>query len=163
MIQNHTTIRPAAVADAGAIAEMANELSRLHGKPEDLYSAELIADQAFGAASLFSILVAERDGMLLGYAFFEDTFNSDNAARGLWLLDLFVRESARRQGIGQALLAAAARETLARGGTSLLWGVLSDNAEARAFYAGIGARDEDARILELDGEALTSLAQAARE
>jgi hypothetical protein len=41
--------------------------------------------------------------------------------------------------------------------------VLSDNAEARAFYAGIGARDEDARILELDGEALTSLAQAARE
>ncbi len=163
MIQNHATIRPAAAADAGAIAEMANELSRLHGKPDDLYSAELVAAQAFGEAPLFSILVAERDGMLVGYAFFEDTFNSDNAARGLWLLDLFVRESARRQGIGQGLLAAAARETLARGGKSLLWGVLSDNVDARAFYAGIGARDEDARILELDGEALTSLAQAAGE
>ncbi len=162
MIQNQATIRPAAAADAGAIAEMANELSRLHGKPDDLYSAELVAAQAFGEAPLFSILVAEHDGMLVGYAFFEDTFNSDNAARGLWLLDLFVRDSARRQGIGQGLLAAA-RETLARGGKSLLWGVLSDNADARAFYAGIGARDEDARILELDGEALTGLAQAAGE
>ena len=163
MIQNHTTIRPAAAADAGAIAEMANELSRLHGRPDDLYSAELVAAHAFGEAPLFSILVAERHGTLVGYAFFEDTFNSDNAARGVWLLDLFVREGARRQGIGQALLATAARETLARGGTSLLWGVISDNAGARAFYAGIGARDEDARILELDGEALTDLAQVARE
>ena len=110
-----------------------------------------------------SILVAERDGSLLGYAFFEDSFNSDNAARGVWLLDLFVRESARRHGIGQGLLAATARETLARGGKSLLWGVMSANAGARAFYAGIGARDDDARILELDGAALTELAQAARE
>ena len=163
MTQNHATIRPAAAADAGAIAEMANELNRLHGKPDDLYSAELVAKHAFGAVPLFSILVAEQDGALVGYAFLEDSFDSDNAARGVWLLDLFVRESARRHGIGQGLLAATARETLARGGTSLSWGVLSANSGARAFYAGIGARDEDARILELDGEALTGLAQAARE
>ncbi len=67
MTKNQATIRPAAAADAGAIAEMANELSRLHGKPDDLYSAELVAAHAFGAAPLFSILVAERDGTLVGY------------------------------------------------------------------------------------------------
>jgi hypothetical protein len=36
--------------------------------------------------------------------------------------------------------------------------VRSSNHEARAFYAGLGAHDEDARILELDRAALEALA-----
>ena len=165
MIQNHTAIRPAVRADAEAIAEMANELNRFHKNPDDLYSARLIEAEAFDGTPLFSVLVAERDGALAGYAFFQDCFNSEAAARGVWLLDLFVREPARRQGIGQDLLAAVARETVARGGMSLSWSVLSDNQGARVFYAELGARDGDAGILEfeLDGEALTGLARAARE
>ncbi len=47
MIQNRTTIRPAARADAAAMAEMANELNRLEGQPDDRYSAELVAELAF--------------------------------------------------------------------------------------------------------------------
>ncbi len=158
-------IRPAVRADADAIAEMANRLNRFHNNPDDLYSARLIEAEAFDGPPLFSVLVAECDGALAGYAFFQDCFNSEAAARGVWLLDLFVREPARRQGIGQDLLAAVARETVARGGMSLLWAVLSDNQGARAFYAELGARDGDAEIVELElgGEALTGLAQAARE
>ena len=165
MIQNHTTIRPAVAADAEAIAEMANELNLLEGKPGDVYSGELVEAQAFGAAPLFSIRVAERDGTLVGYAFFENIFNSETAARGVWLHDLFVREPARRQGIGQDLIAAVARETVTRGGRSLSWSVLSDNRGARAFYAELAARDIDVEAveLELDGAALTGLAQTARE
>ena len=165
MTQNRTTIRPAARADAAAIAEMANELNRLEGQPDDRYSAELVAELAFDAAPLFSVLVADCNRALVGYVTFQDIFNPETIGRGVWLHDLFVRESARRQGIGQDLLTAVARETLARGGASLSWNVLSDNADARAFYAGIGARDGAAGYLELelDGEALTGLAQAAGE
>ena len=66
-------------------------------------------------------------------------------------------------GVGRSLMVAVARATLARGATTLSWGVLSSNHRARAFYAGMGARDQDVRILELGGEALTGLTQAARE
>ena len=165
MAQTHTSIRPAVRADADAIAEMANRLNRFHNNPDDLYSAELIEAEAFDGTPLISVLVAEREGALVGYAFFQDIFNAETASRGVWLDDLFVREPARRQGIGQDLLAAVARETVARGGRSLWWSVLRDNRGARAFYAKLGARDGDAEIveLELDGAALTGLAQAARE
>jgi GNAT superfamily N-acetyltransferase len=164
MTQNRTTIRPAVRADAGGIAELANELNRFHHKPDDLYSAELIEAEAFDGAPLFSVLVAERDGSLVGYTFFQNIFVAEAAARAVWLDDLFVREPARRQGIGLGLIAAVARETVVRGGKSLLWSVMSDNRGARAFYAKLGAHDVEAGFveLELDGEALSSLAQAAK-
>ena len=163
MGRDDMTIRPARVADAGAIAAMANALNVFEGKPGDVYSAELVEAQAFGAAPLFSVLVADVDGELVGYASFHDSYNSEIAAPGVWLVDLFVREQARSLGVGRCLMAAVARATLARGGTAFWWGVQSSNRRARAFYAGLGAKDEVTRILELDGEALESLADAAGE
>ncbi len=157
------TIRPGRAADARALAAMANELNVFEGKPGDVYSEELVKAQAFGAAPLFSILVAEVDGEVVGYAFFHDSYNSEIAAPGVWLVDLLGREQARCWGVGRRLMGAVAGATRARGGTALWWGVLSSNRRARAFYAGLGAKDEVTRILELDGEALESLADAAGE
>ncbi len=86
------TIRPGRAADARALAAMANKLNVFEGKPGDLYSEELVKAQAFGATPLFSVLVAEVDGELVGYAFFHDSYDSEIAAPGVWLVDLFVRE-----------------------------------------------------------------------
>ena len=165
MNHNPTTFGRAGAPDAGAIAEMANELNRLEGQPDGLYSAELVAELAFNAAPLFSVLVADCNGALVGYVTFQDIFNPETMGRGVWLHDLFVRQSSRRHGIGHDLVAAVARDTLARGGALLSWNVLSANQGARAFYAELGARDGAAGYLELelDGEALTGLAQAAGE
>lgn len=163
MSRDDITIRPGRAADACALAAMVNELNVFEGKPGDVYSEELVKAQAFGAAPLFSILVAEVDGEVVGYAFFHDSYNPEIAGPEVWLHDVFVREHARSRGVGRRLMAAVARATLARGATTLSWGVLSSNRRARAFYAGLGAKDEDIRILELDGKALESLADAAGE
>ena len=163
MTQTHTLIRPAIRADAAGIAEMANELNVFVGAPGDVYSGKLVEAHAFRAAPLFSAVVAEAGGELVGYAFFHDCFNTEIAAPGIWLHDLFVRKHARRGGTGRRLMAAVARAAVERGATTLWWGVESTNRQARTFYTGLGAKDEDARIFELDGEALTGLAQAARE
>ncbi len=163
MSRDDITIRPGRAADACALTAMANELNVFEGRPGDLYSEELVKAQAFGAAPLFSILVAEVDGEVVGYAFFHDSYNPEIAGPEVWLHDVFVREHARSRGVGRRLMAAVARATLARGATALSWGVLSSNRRARAFYAGLGAKDEDTRILELDGKALESLADAAGE
>ena len=127
---NNITVRPARAEDAGAIAAMANALNVFEGKPGDVYSAELVEAQAFGAAPLFSVLVAEVDGELVGYALFHDSYNPRVAGPEVWLHDVFVREPARSRGVGRRLMAAVARATVERGVTALSWGVL-------------GATDED--------------------
>ena len=163
MNREDITIRPARAEDAGAIAAMANELNLFEGKPGDVYSEERVKAQAFGAAPLFSVLVAEVDGELVGYAFFHDSYNPGVAGPEVWLHDVFVREHARSRGVGRRLMAAVAWATVKRGATTLCWGVLSSNRRARAFYAGLGAKDEDTRILELDGDPLRALARAAMD
>jgi hypothetical protein len=52
-----------------------------------------------------------------------------------------------------------AAETTRRGGAFIWTGVYDTNAGGRAFYADLGARDENARILEIDGEAFRALAR----
>ena len=163
MGRDDMTIRPARVEDAGAIAAMANELNLFEGRPGDVYSGELVEAQVFGAAPLFSVLVAEVDGELVGYAFFHDSYNPEIAAPEVWLHDLFVRGHARSRGVGRRLMAAVARVTVERGATALSWGVLSSNRRARAFYADLGAKDEGTRILELDGDPLRALARDAMD
>ncbi len=150
-------IRPAQPGDAETLANLGNELARLMKSPE-VYSAEMFERYAFGPRPHFEVLVAESAGSVVGYALYEETFNTDLCEPGMWLHDIMVAESVRDSGAGHALMAAVAKAALDRGRTSLWWGVLSSNEAARRFYARIGADDEDARILELHGDSLTALA-----
>jgi ribosomal protein S18 acetylase RimI-like enzyme len=58
------------------------------------------------------------------------------------LADLYVVKSARRKGVGRALMAAVARECRKAGGTWVAWYVQRDNREARGFYRAIGAKQD---------------------
>jgi GNAT superfamily N-acetyltransferase len=95
-----------------------------------------------------------------GYVFFSLGYNTDVASRSMWLHDLFVRPAARGQGVGRALMAAVAAETVRRGCASLEWSVHLANAGAIEFYRRLGATGADVRILALDGERLRALAVA---
>jgi GNAT superfamily N-acetyltransferase len=156
-------IRAATRRDAARIAEMANALNRYHGMDDTVFSAQAVARDGFGPRAAFRCLLAVLDGETVGYAMHHDCYNSDVARRGRWLVDLYVEERARSHGIGRRLLAALARETLARGGVSLWWGVDSLNASARRMYAGLGAHDYDYRILEFARADLERLAKEAEE
>lgn len=151
-------IRPARPQDSAAIARLANALNHDQGKPDSPFTEALVLREGFGSDPAFSVLLAERANEAVGYALFHPFFNSDLAARGLWLVDLFVVPEARGVGAGRALLAAIAAEAVARGMACVWWGVYAKNEKARQFYETLGASDEDARILELDGEALHRLA-----
>ena len=154
-------IRPASADDAATIARLANLLNRSEGLDDSIFTEDLIRRDGFGPNPAFSLLMAERGGEALGYAMFHDSHNSETPARGLWLVDLYVLESARGLGIGRRLMAAVAWAGKERGALSLWWGVRSANRKARVFYAGLGAKDDDARILELNGDAMLRLAREA--
>ncbi len=62
-----------------------------------------------------------------------------------WLEDLFVRESARRAGLGRALVEAAVARALERGCRRIELDVNEDNAAALGLYTGCGFTLEPSR------------------
>lgn len=132
MAQSNCTIRPAVVEDGRALVPMVIELMVHLGDDPEFFDADRFLDDAFGAAPQFSVLVAEQQGTLVGYALFHDAYEPAFAARGVYLSDLFVAASARRGGVGRALIAAVARDGRRRGRTFVWWVARGD--DARAFY-----------------------------
>ena len=67
---------------------------------------------------------------------------------------LYILEQFHRRGLGRMLLAAVAKEWLARGGHLLSVGVLVENTQARRFYESLGARLVRTSTYEWDGHPL---------
>ena len=153
-------VRPATERDIGVIVELANLLDAEEGGDQP-FTADTVRRFGFGARPLFAVLLADFEGRSVGYAMISDAFNSERAAPSVWMEDLYVRPEARRHGVARRLLAAVAAEALARGADSVWWGVRNVNKRALAFYEAIGADDDDARILELNGTAVERLAAIA--
>ena len=75
----------------------------------------------------------------IGFALFFTSYSTFLTRPGIYLEDLFVLESHRRQGVGRALLVEVQRIAGARGAGRLEWAVLEWNADAIEFYRRIGA------------------------
>ena len=153
-----TTVRPATPADAEAIARLADELNASQGEPTGLFTPDLIRREAFRDHPEFGLLVAERAGEVVGYALFHPTFATELGQRGLYIYDLGVTSSARGQGIGRALVAGVARVAKVEGRGFLWWSTKAGNEGARAFYARLGAEEEESWSHALFGEAFEHLA-----
>jgi ribosomal protein S18 acetylase RimI-like enzyme len=131
-------IRPATAADARAIAGISDELRAHVGDPTGHFTAEVIVRDGFGAKPEFELLVAERDGRVVGYALFQEAYEPTYAAKGLYLADLAVTATARRTGVGRALVEHVSEITLARGRRYVWWHANPKNESALVFYRRIG-------------------------
>jgi GNAT superfamily N-acetyltransferase len=137
---------------------MANALNRTEATLPAAFTTVIVRRDAFGPRRAFRAIVAELDGRLVGYASFATTYNTDIAARELWMHDLYVIPRARSRGIGAALVAAVAHEATRRGLPRLGWGVRGTNAGAMRFYRRLGAHISQTRSVVLLGRALGRLA-----
>jgi ribosomal protein S18 acetylase RimI-like enzyme len=102
--------------------------------------ARALAELADGDADREVVLVAEDDGGVLGLVSggpVEDAVSEATCQIGA----LYVAPERRGQGIGRALLRAAAGRLAGLGFTELRIGVLSANSPARAFYEAMGGRE----------------------
>lgn len=153
-------VRPATMDDAATIVGLANRFDAEDGGHQP-FTADRVRRFGFGPQRLFTVLLAESAGHAIGYAMVCDVFDSERAAPGLWLQDLYVCPSTRQAGIGRRLMAAVAGAAVTRGAESIRWGVRNRNRQAIGFYLAIGAVDDDARILEIKGEDVAALAATA--
>ena len=154
------SLRPATPADVptllGLILELAafEQLSHLvQATPERLQQ------HLFGERPVAEAVVATvSEGQIVGFALFFSNFSTFLAQPGLYLEDLYVQPAYRGQGIGRQLLRHLAQLAVARGCGRFEWSVLDWNANAIAFYEGMGATVmPDWRICRITGEGLQTL------
>ena len=71
---------------------------------------------------------------------------------------IYVLSAAQRQGLGNALIAAVARQLARNGGQSLCLWVLRDNARARQFYESLGGIQVGEKVDSMGGARLEEVA-----
>jgi GNAT superfamily N-acetyltransferase len=153
-------IRPATPADVAAIYGMIHELA-VFEKLEHLVVAteDQLHEGLFGARPACEAIVGERDGEVLTFALFFHNFSTFLTRKGLYLEDLYVKQSERGMGYGKQMLVALARIAVERQCGRFEWSVLDWNENAINFYKGVGADVmPDWRICRVAGAALTGLA-----
>ena len=122
-------------------------------------SEEDLADALFGARPAAEALIARSGAEAAGFALFFHTYSTFLGRRSLWLEDLFVQPAHRRKGCAKSLLRALAGLAVERNCGRFEWAVLDWNAQAIAFYQGLGATVlPDWRIVRVVGPALSELA-----
>jgi ribosomal protein S18 acetylase RimI-like enzyme len=154
-------IRAFDARDAEAVAAMVAALNAEEGyNRATAADAAALRDAFLGPHALGALLVAGDPPQ--GYATLHPSFETEFAARGAYMGDLYVAPTARRQGAGRALVAAAARHAReAWGGEFLWWTALPKNAGGLAFYAALGAKGEAVRAFALTRAAFARLAASA--
>jgi GNAT superfamily N-acetyltransferase len=85
------------------------------------------------------LLGARSGGRLVGYACLYWHFSSLEACESVLINDLFVDESARGQGVGRALIEAAAAVAREREVPFVEWSTAPDNETAQHLYNSTGA------------------------
>jgi GNAT superfamily N-acetyltransferase len=122
---------------------------------------EMLARDGFGNEPMFRVLIPEWDGEVAGYEFLYDFYSSFEGP-GLFVEDIYVRETFRSKGIGKALMAEAAAIAVREGYWAMRWEVLDWNQPAIDFYKKLGARFlDDWKEVRLERDALRRLAESA--
>ena len=161
MTDGAISIRRAAKGDAALIFAFVKELAAF-----EHLSHEVEATQAELAAAMFGdhprvfADIAAYAGAPAGFGLWFYTFSSFVGRHGIWIEDLYVRETFRGKGIGAALLKRIARRCAEEGLGRLEWSVLDWNENAIRFYKSTGAQVmEEWRICRLVGKPLADFAK----
>ena len=150
------TIRPATVDDVGAIVRLIRELAAYERAAHEAVAREAdLAGALFGDVPLVYCHLAEEDGEIVGLALWFLNFSTWLGSPGIYLEDLFVRESFRGRGFGTALMKELAGICVQRGYRRFQWSVLDWNTPSIEFYESIGATALDEwTTYRLEGDAL---------
>jgi GNAT superfamily N-acetyltransferase len=154
------SIRPAQPADVAHIHSMIVELA-VFEKLEHLVVATeaLLHEGLFGSKPSCEAIVGEEDGQVVTFALFFHNFSTFLTKKGLYLEDLYVRESHRGKGYGTRMLKRLAQIAVERNCGRFEWSVLDWNEPAITLYKAMGAAIlPEWRTCRVTGESLTSLA-----
>ncbi|MDE1893672.1 MAG: GNAT family N-acetyltransferase [Pseudomonadota bacterium] len=139
-------IRPASLVDLDTLAPLFDGYRQFYRQPGDPARARDFLRERLIRHESELLLALDDSGAGLGFTQLYPLFSSVRAVRTYLLNDLFVAAAARRRGVGQALLLAAADHARRLGAASLSLTTAHDNLPAQALYESLGwQRDTEFR------------------
>ena len=137
------TVRQAVLADIEDLTGLFDQYRQFYGKGRDLAGARRFLLDRFERGESF-LLLAHAQGQAVGFTQLYPSFSSLSMARVFVLNDLFVADTARRQGVASQLLGAATALASSVGAVALTLSTALDNRSAQALYEAAGwQRDTD--------------------
>ncbi|MCU0344216.1 MAG: GNAT family N-acetyltransferase [Ignavibacterium sp.] len=134
-------IRTADEKDVPVIFSLIKELAEYEKLSDQISTSEKqLRETLFGDERFVEVLIAEFDGMMVGYALFFKNFSTFLGKPGIYLEDLYVKPEMRGKGIGKALLDRIILTAKQRNYGRVEWSVLDWNESAIDFYLKIGAK-----------------------
>lgn len=130
------TARPALPRDAGAMAELLNEIIRIGGTTahEAPKSPDQVRNDYIDGPEVLTSVVVEEKGRLLGW-------QSVGWWQGEAHIGTFVRTGQQAKGIGATLFARTSAAARAKGLTEIIASIRADNVPGLAYYARLGFAD----------------------
>lgn len=127
-------IREAEAKDCPRLLELIQELAEYEREPDAVtVTLEHFIDSGFGVKPVWWAIVAEIDGIVVGFALYYIRYSTWKGQR-MYLEDLLVTEEWRGKGIGKALLDRLIEIAKEKGFKGMLWQVLDWNEPAIKFY-----------------------------
>ncbi len=156
-------VRPATAEDADTIVRFVHALSLHDGGRVSRLTRDTLLRDGFGPDPAFSVLLAEVDGAAAGFALYFAGYDTDRAARGVYMSDLYVEDGFRRRGVGRALIRGVAAACRENGGKWMFWSVLKRNRNARRFYRTVAPELKDVVLCAALGDSFELLATGNRD
>jgi len=142
-------IRRATAADCPVLAELLVEAFDFYGEHPPgptVEIAEKLRTHLDRHPGFEALLAANRRGPV-GFAFYSAVFWTADCGLALFLKELFIRDTARRQGAGKAVMQALAQVAEERGWRRMVWTVDTANWRARRFYDGLPGAVEAGKLV----------------
>ena len=155
-------IRSATPADIALILRLIRALAIYEKMEDQVVATEELLNEWIFEKQIAKVLIAEVDGIPVGFALWFHNFSTFLGRGGIWLEDLFVEPEYRGKGIGKQLLAHLAAYAVEHGCGRLEWCCLDWNEPSIRFYRSLGAVPmNDWTTYRVSGETLDTLAASA--
>ncbi len=139
------TVREFRRSDVGQLLALMRRLAEFERYSEDFAISEAdLIERGLSECPQFTALVAmDANGSALGMAVYHLIPYTYDLAPDMILKELFVAESSRGLGVGEALMGRLIKEAKRRGCRRIKWLVLTENVRAKSFYTRLGGVKDD--------------------
>ena len=153
-------IRPARPDEAGVVLDLIKQLAVYERCENDVVADEATIRQSLFVERSAKVVLAEEEGMVVGFALFFHNFSTFVGRKGMYLEDLFVIPEKRGLGYGKALLKYVAKLAVQRNCGRMEWICLDWNEPYLRIYRSIGAVPmSEWTVQRLDEQALKAFAK----
>jgi GNAT superfamily N-acetyltransferase len=158
-----TIVKDAGPDDIPAIVKLAEEMDHFYGEtamesPER--RASQIAQAIFSDPASAHAILAWDDSNLSGFASYSFLWPAVGLTQSLYLKELYIAESARRQGVGKLLMQGLYRIAVQHGCSRVEWTTDQGNTDAQQFYAELGVSVNKSKLFyRIEGDDLLKQAR----